>query len=251
MSGKIFSYPFLTTIVGWNLLFGVAAGLWPDSLISFSLIFPAGGVSPAADIILDIFRLVSYTFLHTSPGHLLANMGWLVIFGIALHHVISARSLALIYFFSGALGGIAFLLSASTLFPLNVSLLSGASCSVLGVCSSAAILDADHRFPVRVLSGIPLWVIAAIAISLTFLSAPGVLPFAAHAGGLAGGLICGVILRARRRAGLGDYPVPEVAPSGRDAVEKPVIDKLKRSGFSSLTEEEKRKMKRESLKKEK
>ncbi|MDE6246435.1 MAG: rhomboid family intramembrane serine protease [Muribaculaceae bacterium] len=195
MLRKILSYPFLITIIAWNIIFAILGVYLPEWIDLFALRYPAGGVSLIADIVLDIFRLFSYTFVHTGALHLISNMLWLIIFCIPIHPVINYRRVMAIYFGSGAVAGIFFLLSAGiwdTHIPVN---LCGASGAVLGVCTAAVVLNPDYRFKLGFLSHIPIYIYTIIAVILTFFASPDPYSLIAHVGGVTSGILLAFIFK--------------------------------------------------------
>lgn len=195
MIRKLLTYPFLVTIIAWNLIFAVMGLVIPEWIDLFALKYPAGGVSPVADVILDIFRLFSYTFVHSGILHLIANMLWLIIFCIPLHPILTPRRTMILYFGSGLIAGLFFLLSARLWHtPLPVALY-GASGAVLGMCTGAIVLNHNFRFNAGILSKIPIYWYSVVAVVLTFLASPDPFSLIAHLGGVSAGIPLALILK--------------------------------------------------------
>lgn len=156
---------------------------------------------------MEVYRLLTSMFLHADFLHILFNMWALFIFGRDIELVAGRRAFALIYLVSGLVGGIAYAVYMAwyaSLFDRTALFIPaiGASGAVFGVMGAFAVL-----FPTRPLAMffyfIPIVAPAFVAIMLmgllqTMLAL--VLPFSqvaytAHVGGLAVGLVAGVVLR--------------------------------------------------------
>lgn len=89
-------------------------------------------------VTLQLWRLISYQFLHGNPSHIFWNMLGLYFFGPPIEQYWGARRFTVFYLSCGVVGGLMFLLLGS-LQPMPHSLV-GASGSVLGLLGACAVL---------------------------------------------------------------------------------------------------------------
>lgn len=219
---------------------------------------------------------VTYMFTHTGFIHLAVNMLWLIGFGAMFRG--SSTTLLLTYLAGGLAGAAAYLsvgaiapiISNSNLIPeesvrliLN-SPLSGSSAAVMAVVTATAILTPDRKVSFFFLNGISLkWVAASALFTIlvgpaliSLMSAPG---FAAgliiypsipvHIAGMMAGISVAFILKCRERnhqkliRDTFSEAIPRHQSSTRIAQEthrKFLLNKAETSGFSSLSDEERR-----------
>lgn len=236
------------------------------------------GLSLAAVQGLQVWRLVTYQFLHVAPWpwHVLFNGLGLWFFGRPILEALGPRRFWLIFLGAGAIGGVVELLRQG-LEP-TASVTVGASASVLGLAGTFCRLFPAREtvfflyfVPVRMRSMTMFWILFGFSVfGLVFLH-DGV----AHGAHL-GGLLAGVAyvrflhddhpqgwwhrLRASRRTAarseeipvpagtlLSRAPRPGGADEDGDAPEDfirrevdPILDKISAHGIQSLTERERR-----------
>lgn len=194
--------PALITLLIWNVIIFLIGIYQPDIPYILSLHIPAETAGPASDFGVTLLRLLTYTFIHNSPGHLLANMIWLLLFGYVLYPRLGSLRFLLLYFASGFGGGLLFIAVAKfggLATQGSILTLSGSSAAALGITACAWILIPDSRIFLQKM--IQVRTLAFIAIILTFIINPilnpALLPTAAHAGGALTGTIAGIKLRHR------------------------------------------------------
>jgi len=149
------------------------------------------------------WRLLASTFLHIGFIHLLVN-GWALIqIGGLFERWIGSGSLIVGWLLCGIAGSFASLLWRSG--PENLSAgASGAIFGLLGALITFLLRRRNALLPSArsILSSLLMW--AGINVFLGF-SVPGI-DNAAHLGGLAVGLLLGLVLRERRRRPVAPYP---------------------------------------------
>jgi len=133
---------------------------------------------------LEIWRLVTSTFLHGDLLHLFSNMFSLLIFGSYVELGFSKYKFVLIYFISGFLGS----LFSVFLLPLNTISL-GASGAIFGLIGAALSLLMEDRNNPLIIIGL---VYAGYFVISSF--SPGINYFA-HIFGLLGGFGTGYLFR--------------------------------------------------------
>ncbi len=225
------------------------------------------------------WSIFTYMFMHSGLMHLLFNMLWLYWFGNLFLGFYSAKHFRGLYWLGGMLGGL-FYMVAYNLFPyfsgsVNYSFLVGASASVLAIALATAYKEPDY--PIRLLfigtirlKYLALFLVLTDVMMITGSNAGGHL---AHLGGALTGLwfasslrkgkdithwlnrildwVVGLfsgrpILKKRKpkmkvhyggRTDEYEYNARKKAQSEKiDAI----LDKLRKSGYGSLTEEEKK-----------
>lgn len=234
---------------------GRAQGWWEVS--------PAQWLGVPGTFPLPVDRLwtpLTYMVTQTDFLHLLFNMLWLWCFGEALSAAAGNRKMLVIYVGSGLSGALFYVIS--TAIWSGGGMLVGASASVLGMMTAAAMLSPDKRFHIFPLRNVKLKWIALAGLLLAFLGTggggygPG--SAAAHLGGVVFSAGAGYYLRRRvsRRVThprLRESVAPQMAPRfdsrrlsrlGRPTPEDyrrldALLDKIRLSGFDSLSQVEK------------
>jgi rhomboid protease GluP len=136
------------------------------------------------------WRLLTYAFLHAGRVHLIANMVALVSVGVAVERIYGQLRLAVICLCAAVCGGLA----SALVHPQLVSV--GASGVVFGVYGALLVFLLRRRKAVSILVlSTPSWVIGCLMAYNVWNGAtdPSV-DFAAHVGGLLGGLVAGAWL---------------------------------------------------------
>jgi membrane associated rhomboid family serine protease len=198
---------------------------------------------------LQLWRLVTYQFMHGSPLHILFNMLGLFFLGPTLErHWGTARFLGF-YLGCGVAGGLTYILLAG-LKVLGIAPLLGASGAILGLLAACAILF-PHFVIILIVFPVPIRVAAVILIFLAIATIVGrgvnAGGEAAHLGGMAAGAVY-ALGRAKIGSWTGRLRVPwprrrhQRSPSVEEDLEREVdriLQKVHRSGIHSLTWREK------------
>ena len=210
-----------------------------------------------------IWQFVTYTFRHGSVGHLLMNMLMLYFFGRELEAALGRRAFLRVYFLSGLMAGLGWLVLSG-----GGALLLGASGGVYGVLGMYAALYPHRRITLLLYFVLPVTLsartLALGAMGLSFLlmlGGEGSVAHAAHlfggltgywlGGGLRGGGRGGAFdgLRARRRRSrlhVIDGEAWESHEPISSATIDALLDKIKRGGIGSLTARERELLERAS-----
>ena len=110
-----------------------------------------------------LWQFVTYTLLHGGPWHLLMNMFLLAMFGRDVEMRIGARRFAFLYFVSGALAGVGWLLLSGTSHAQCI----GASGAVFAVLAAFAGLQPKRQITLLLFFVIPVTMTArTMAIGL-------------------------------------------------------------------------------------
>lgn len=225
------------------------------------------------------WTLLTYAFTHENPFHILFNLLNLYWFGQLIREYIGDRSLLSLYILGALTGAVLFLLAFNLLpvFAPSVGTpMLGASASVVAIIVAAATLLPDYTFIMFLIGAVKIkWIALVVVLVLSvadiYQGNPG--------GGIAhlGGAFLGYVFIKQKQAGhdLGQ-PVHAVggwigriferrparsmqvthraAGTSRPAPAKPaeaedvdaILDKISRSGYESLSKDEKQKLFRAS-----
>lgn len=259
-----------------NWLFLISPG-WPDSWLSYVWL-----PSNPEVLLRQPWSLVSYMFIHHDMWHLLFNMLCLYGFGQLFLAFFSAKHLRGVYFLGGFAGGLLFLLvQLLPIFQLQGdSYLMGASAAVLAIITAAAVHAPNHPVRLFLLGSIRMKYVAIGLIAISLISVPGHNSGGeiAHLGGALGGWLFTVSLRKGRdltkwingcldfiqslfdwkprvgksRAKKSKMKIHTAKPpkdwqfkadkKERDEEIDRILDKLKRSGYESLSAQEKKRL---------
>ncbi len=224
------------------------------------------------------WTIFTYMFLHQDFFHLLFNMLWLFWFGEIFMLYLGDKKILPLYLLGGISGAILYVATFNLLpvfhdvLPLSVML--GASASVLAIVFAAATLNPNHEVRLMFLGDVKIKYIALISLLIDILSIPK-----GNAGGYIahiGGALCGWLfikgLRSGVNAGkpIGDFAemvssqfskqkqsavkyqserkVTYSSATTTTAVKRTedeqaqvdeILDKISRSGYDSLSKEEK------------
>ena len=198
----------------------------------------------------EIWRFISYQFLHANLGHIALNMMGLWVFGqvveaelghgkFLLYYLACGIAAALFYTLLGYMGIVNPGLELHGYNWTDIPLI-GASGSIYGVIAACAVLHPHSRiqliFPPINMSvrnfAIGILCVAAAIIAFNWNNAGGE---AGHMGGMLAGflIMCLIMIRRRFKA------KPRLAHA-KDFEEKSnaILNKVQTSGFDSLTDEE-------------
>ena len=203
------------------------------------------------------WTFVTYMFTQYNVWSLLMNMLWLYWFGGLLMMQCTGRQLTALYLMSGFAGGVSYM----TFGPLvGAAGLLGSSAAVMGVVAAVAVLMPRLRLRLMLVGEVEVVWIAVITIALFALGLTGYNAGShiAHLGGVAMGVVFGLVMRRgvdltaplnsaidrvvnfvrglparQRRRGAAPPPRADISD---------ILDKVKRSGYASLTPDERRRL---------
>ena len=225
------------------------------------------------------WSLLSYMFLHAGVLHLLFNMLWLYWFGQLFLSFFSARHFRGLYILGGLGGGLLYMLSYNV-FPyfspyVNGSYLLGASASVLAVVVATAVREPEYRVNFMFVGAVRLKYVAlfAVVMDLLFVTSGNGGGHIAHLGGALAGwcfsaslhkgrdltswinrvfdVFSGRIrfkssvkkpkMKAQKGGRSDDYDYNSRKKQQSEEIDR-ILDKLKKSGYASLSNEEKKRL---------
>ena len=253
-----FTLPAITPAVKMILIINIAVFL-PCFLIPKvqDVIFGLFSVFPANTFMSwQIWRLVTYQFLHSGVLHILFNMLILYFFGPMLEKMWGTKKFVKFYLICGASGGVLYTLLVRFGY-MGSGYLVGASGAIYGMLAAGAVLFPNMRVYFMGFFPIPM---KALAIILAVMSLLGVMRGdnaggqAAHLAGLIAGAV--YILWPRWQQAKSNRKPERVKWESKINQQRTfqadidrILDKVHREGISSLSRKEK-KMLREATKRE-
>lgn len=214
------------------------------------------------------WTVVTYMFVHYDVLHLLMNLLWLYMFAAIAQKLCSRRSLIYLLFLAGGIAGaVAFILAGLSVTAVQGRSLTGASAAILAVMAFTMMRAPGLRLRLVFFGETSLKIVGLIAILLVVIST-GTGPdsyglHAAHAAGFVAGVAAALILRRQpeprmpifvrpatqqHTAGRPDVSIPPSAPRENatprdipdDSMLDMLLDKIRRSGYNSLSPDERR-----------
>lgn len=179
-----------------RLLLGMGYGYQLGPLLMGPLTAWGHFSASTAIVGLQLWRLVSFQFLHANLAHLIFNMIGLYFFGSAIESYLGSRRFLAFYLLCGIMGAAAYVLF--WLLGVLVSApwvpLVGASAGIFGVLIAGALIAPDTTV-VLLFPPIPMqlrtlaWVLIGIGVVTIVLGGPNAGGQAAHLGGAVAGYL--------------------------------------------------------------
>lgn len=252
------SLPPLTPAVKWLLIINFSV-----FVISF-LIKPLGVLLDSLFAVstlsvfesLQLWRVITYQFLHANPNHVIFNMLWLYFFGPTLENLWSSKRFLLFYLTCGAMGGFLYPILYYMGIPgVNPGTVVGASGAIFGILAAMAILFPRVKVYVLGVIPVPISILAGIMVmvsAFTLLGGENVGGELAHFGGLAAGAIYVLwqpwLQKARTTHNNGRWEKKVNDERQLFANVDQILDKVHKSGMKSLTRKEKQILKQATQK---
>lgn len=227
-------------------------------------------------LLVQPWSLLTYMFMHAGLMHILFNMLWLYWFGALFLNFFSAKHLRGVYLLGGICGALLYII-AYNIFPyfrpmVDYSFMLGASASVLAIVAATAYREPNYTIRLFLFGTIRLKYLALIVIGtdLLFITSSNAGGHIAHLGGALGGLwfaaglskgkdmtswinkfldaIITLFSSNRRKPKMKvhyngsrqkDYDYNAKKKNQSEEIDR-ILDKLKKSGYESLTTDEKK-----------
>ncbi len=177
-------FPSITPVVKWLLIANVSVFLI-DTIFSsqegtgMTFLQTYFALIPATPMLtLQLWRLITYQFLHSGFNHILFNMIGLFFLGPSLERQWGGKKFLIFYLSCGVAGGLFYIFLVMAGF-LSAMPMVGASGAILGVLTACAILF-PHFVVFIVVFPVPIRVAAVILMGIAFFA---VLSKGANAGG--------------------------------------------------------------------
>lgn len=225
------------------------------------------------------WSLLTYMFMHADFLHILFNMLWLYWFGSLFLLFFSAKHLRGVYILGGIIGGLFYMISYNV-FPffqsaIDDSIMVGASASILAIVTATAYREPNYPIRLLLLGTVRLKYLAlgVVVIDMMQATSGNAGGHLAHLGGALAGILFGFCLskgvditswinklldgiaalfskktwkrKPKMKVHYGssshekDYNYNAQKKAQSDEVDR-ILDKLKKSGYESLTTEEKK-----------
>lgn len=245
------TFPKITPIVKWLLIINISVFI-PSFLFRNTIgefFYNWFSVYPASTMMsLQLWRVITYQFLHDiyGFGHIFVNMLVLFFFGPMLERTWGSRKFLIFYLVCGAMGGLLYPICVFAGW-LKVGPLVGASGSILGLLTAAAILFPNSIvlvmfvFPMRLCV---LAIILAIVSIMNLFSGYNAGGEVAHLAGMAAGAIY-VFWRPLRdkfnsRVRTGQWEKKIAEQRNLQIEVDRILQKVHDTGIHSLTHKEKK-----------
>lgn len=138
--------------------------------------------------------LLTSAFLHTGWFHLAANMLYLGVFGLPVERRIGRLRYAFIYFVSGVIGSLTYVLAQ----PLSEAPAVGASGAISGLIAARLMLFLHVVESPPILLLLLLWLVTQLFAGIASLTTNTGIAWWAHLGGFASGLVLAPLVGTRR-----------------------------------------------------
>lgn len=135
--GMSLIFPGLTPVVKYLLIINVAVFFF-QSVSEGQLEYYFAAVGYSWQYAIQLWRLITFQFLHGHGWHLIGNMLGLYFLGTLLERTWGSRKFLIFYLLSGAVGGALFVIASVT--GIMTGVLVGASGGVLGLLAACAVL---------------------------------------------------------------------------------------------------------------
>lgn len=245
------SMPKITPVVKWLLIINVAVFLLTFLIPQLgALIFQWFSVFPVTlGMTLQLWRQITYQFLHDGPWHVGMNMLVLYFFGPMLERHWGSKKFLTFYLICGAMGGLLypFLVHVGWLAPAP---LVGASGSILGMLAAGGILFPNMMVYVLGIIPVKLRILAIIfaAISIISLLRPDRFENAGGQAAHLGGMVAGAVYvfsqswrdKFRLKLRSGAWEKKMAAQRNLQIEVDRILEKVHSGGIQSLTMKEKR-----------
>jgi membrane associated rhomboid family serine protease len=164
-------WPRVTPVVRWLLIINVVVFLVVFLIPPLGeLIFEWFSVYPATwGMSFQLWRPISYQFLHAGLGHLFWNMLIVYFFGPMLERLWGSKKFLIFYLICGAMGGLLYPFLARVGW-LNVAPLVGASGSILGMLAAGAILFPNMMVLVMFIIPVRLVIVALVLAGISIIT---------------------------------------------------------------------------------
>ncbi|MDR1743768.1 MAG: rhomboid family intramembrane serine protease [Dysgonamonadaceae bacterium] len=233
--------------------------------------------SDPQELLRHAWTFISYMFVHQDFWHILFNMLWLYCFGSLFMQFFNGRTLGSLYVLGGLAGAALYLLAFNTI-PHYVLMGSrqmiGASAAVMAIVMGVSFYRPDMRLNLLLLGSVKIIYIALVAFFIDFLSLDDEANPGGHIAHI-GGAIAGCVFALQYKKGrditawisrmidfFADLSKPRRRPTKMNISYRrtendrayndrkrremndidAILDKLKQSGYGSLTDAEKKRL---------
>ena len=253
--------PTLNRIIVINIAVFLVANLYASFSNSAPILDYLTLPASFSEFIRRPWTIITYMFLHIGFMHILFNMLWLYWMGRIFAEYMGEKRLLYTYIIGGICGGLLFMLVYGVAFPQNDVLL-GASAGIMAVIIAIAGLLPNYEMVLLLIGPVKLKYIAAAAFILSSL-----VDFSVNSGGKVshiGGALYGLLFIWQYKKGNDIAEKASRVVTGVTRIFKPkkrkaklkatyggrsvsdkqrriddILDKISKSGYESLTKDEK------------
>lgn len=207
------------------------------------------------------WTLITHMFTHFDFLHIIFNMLWLYWFGLIFTDITSSRSLLALYLYGGLIGAATYLGCSSLHIITPSSALLGASAAITAIVVATAVITPHYKMSLLFLGEVSIiWIAAAmVVIDMIGISAGNIGGHTAHIGGIIMGIVYGLCYRRgidlsrllhannpkhHKRKASRQQTTDNRTNNHIDDEEQlnRLLDKIRHSGFSSLTADERNRL---------
>ena len=201
---------------------------------------------------IQVWRFITYQFLHGDFMHVFFNMMFLYVFGPDLEQRFGRNKFIAFYLICGSMGGILFTILVA-IGILDPAFLLGASGAILGLVAAAAILTPNRQITLMFFFTMTYRVLALIIVAMStffFIFGSNEGGDAAHLAGMATGAVyllwkpwlAGKMQRSKNARWNNKLSQERAMQTEVDRI----LDKINSHGIASLTRQEKKTLKQAS-----
>ena len=211
-----------------------------------------GASSSLKELIYEPWTIMTHMFTHIEYLHFFINMFFLYFFGKIFLIFIEEQKIILFYIFGGLSGLFFFLITSNLLEALNQNTLCGASAAIFSIMSASAILEPKYKISIPIIRKIKLFNLVFLyvifdIIILQVSNNPG--GHVAHLGGVFFGVIYSILIKDKNNKikitrDMSDDEWRENKKNKEEKINQ-ILDKISKSGFDSLTNNEKKFLEKE------
>lgn len=257
--GITLSFPKPGRMIRALLLANIAAFVVQIFLDQGTIAQPVGPVSRHLGVTVagywQIWRYVTFQFLHTGAWHLALNMMGLYFLGVSLERKWGPRQFLVFYLTCGVAAGVAYVvIGASYGLPVDLPIV-GASGGVYGVVLACAVFFPQIRLLLFFIIPMSIRTLAVIFFGLMILTVlqavsggnfNEAMSDVAHMGGAAAAAVwiwllpkaLGGVIEARKRRGAGAWQRKMQRRAAEEAEIDRILAKIRRDGLNSITGKE-------------
>jgi membrane associated rhomboid family serine protease len=237
-----------------------------NTTLSYYLIYLLSLHSNLSYLLSHPWQPFTYMFLHEGLWHLVFNLLWLYWFGVIFLNFLDSKKFLWVYILGGLSGGLLYVLSYNIFPALSEidAIALGASASVMAIVIAICTYIPDYTIYLLFIGPVRLKYLALATIVLDIISIPGTNAggHIAHLGGALFGYLFAIELKRgkditsflrfekkkpknnfrvtrNRYRTRSDWEYNSIRKQDNEKLDK-ILDKISKSGYDSLTEEEKK-----------
>lgn len=188
----------------------------------------------------------TYMFVHYDALHLITNLIWLYLFATIAATFSGRRRIYTLFLTGGLAGAAAFLIAGALIPAIRGNELTGASAAILSIMGFVIVTQPRQRVNLMFFGEVSVWIICLIALLFVAVGtgADNYGSHAAHAGGMLAGIVTALAAKRRKTTSPAVRAIFGQKASARGLTMSALpdnelldmlLDKVRRSGYNSLT----------------